>query len=73
MEIDYGPPVQWMKGKYSRHHTRIRRGAPIGNGDSGKHTRHKVTTKGRALLPPQPPAPVMVVDALTGKRRWVRP
>jgi len=65
-------PVQWMKLKYREPLRGIqRRGAPAGNGDSGTHKRRKMPAKERATYTPPTP-PTLVVEAGTGKRRWVR-
>lgn len=69
--MDYGPPREWLKWKYRRPRGVQRRGAPIGNGDSGKHKRRKVTAKEKALLPP-PRLVMLVVDGGTGKHHWLR-
>lgn len=64
--------VQWMKFKYRNPNRGIqRRGAPIGNGDSGKHKRRKATSAQKALIAP-PRLVMLVIEAGTGKRRWVR-
>jgi hypothetical protein len=43
-----------LKRKYRVYHGVIKRGAPIGNGDSGKHKRKKITEKQKNALAPQP-------------------
>jgi len=55
-----------LKKKYRTYSGKIRRGAPIGNGDSGKHKRKKLPEKMKRQLAPQTPR-VLVYDAGRGK------
>jgi hypothetical protein len=48
----------------------IKRGAPIGMGDSGKHKRHKLPDKQKRLLAPQPKV-TLHIDK-NGRRSWIK-
>jgi hypothetical protein len=59
-----------LKHKYRVHHGMIKRGAPIGMGDSGKHKRHKLPDKQKRLLAPQPKV-TLHIDK-NGRRSWIK-
>lgn len=59
-----------LKRKYRVYNGYIKRGAPIGMGDSGKHKRKKITDKAKAALAPQPKM-TLHIDKL-GHKSWVR-
>jgi hypothetical protein len=59
-----------LKHKYRVHHGMIKRGAPIGMGDSGKHKKKKLPAKQKALLAPQPLVTLHIDKH--GHREWIK-
>jgi hypothetical protein len=59
-----------LRHKYRVYHGALKRGAPIGMGDSGKHKRHKLPDKAKRLLKPQPRM-TLHIDK-NGHHTWLR-